>query len=73
MRINLLLFATLKDKVGQATLSLDLTEMATVSDLRKTLAERFPAAESHIAAAVAAVNEDFAQPETTLYKNDSSP
>lgn len=71
MRINLLLFATLKDKVGQATLSLDLTEMATVSDLRKTLAERFPAAESHIAAAVAAVNEDFAQPETTLYEGDS--
>lgn len=34
MRISLLLFATLKDKIGQAKTSLDLNDYATVADAK---------------------------------------
>lgn len=61
MRITVLFFATLRDRVGARQLSLDLDN--TVNDierLRGHLRDRYPAAAENLSAALAAINEEFA-------------
>lgn len=61
MIVQVLLFATLKDKVGAGKFSLDLALLtATVADVRTNLATRYPAAAANLGAAIAAVNEEYA-------------
>lgn len=70
MRISLLLFATLKDKIGQAKTSLDLNDYATVADAKTALIRLHPTAARNIETAVSAVNEEFAQGDTVLHDGD---
>lgn len=60
MIINVLLFATLKDLIGQSRLTLTLPDDSTVADVRQSLALAHPQAEAAIQAAIAAVNQEFA-------------
>jgi MoaE-MoaD fusion protein len=61
MQIKVLLFATLKDVVGKSKLELTLPgEVATVADVRRALVAQHPQLEPHVAAAIAAVNEEYA-------------
>ncbi|NWG15626.1 MAG: molybdopterin converting factor subunit 1 [Chloroflexi bacterium] len=60
MRVNVLLFATLKDIIGQNRLSITLPDDATVEEVKHALAALYPALEAHIAVAVAAVNQEYA-------------
>jgi molybdopterin synthase catalytic subunit len=69
--IHVLLFATVKDKVGQSRLSLDLPDVATVADAKAALSRDFPAAAQNIEAAIAAVNEEFSRPEAPLAAGDT--
>lgn len=71
MRVQVLLFATIKDKVGKSRLTLDLPEAATVADARAALSHDFPAAAQNIGSAIAAVNEEFSQPNATLADGDT--
>jgi MoaE-MoaD fusion protein len=71
MRINILLFATLKDIAGQPRLSLDLAqESATVADVRAALSEKHPAMEENIKAAIASVNQEYAFDEEPVHDGD---
>lgn len=61
MRVTVLFFATLRDRVGARQLNLDLDN--TVNDierLRRHLRERYPAAAENLSIALAAINEEFA-------------
>jgi molybdopterin synthase catalytic subunit len=69
--INVLLFATLKDKIGTNRLSITLPPNCDVAHARLELSARYPAAAPHIAAAIAAVNEEFATPNTPLTDGDT--
>ena len=61
MQVNILLFATLKDIVGQPKLTLTVPgEAATVADVRSALVGEFPKLKDNVAAAIAAVNEEYA-------------
>lgn len=61
MNVKILLFATLKDAIGRGDTSLFLpAPAATVAEVRAALAAQHPALARHLAAAVAAVNEEFA-------------
>lgn len=61
MQINVLLFATLKDIAGRSNLSLDLPgDAATVDEVRQALVTLYPALAANVAAAIAAVNEEYA-------------
>jgi molybdopterin converting factor subunit 1 len=71
VRVQVLLFATVRDKVGQSRLSLDLPDVATVADAKVALCRDFPAAARNIEVAIAAVNEEFSQPDTTLADGDT--
>lgn len=61
MKINVLLFATLKDIVGQNRVTIKLPEGgATVEDVRQVLTGLYPQIEANIRAAISAVNQEYA-------------
>jgi MoaE-MoaD fusion protein len=72
MQVKVLLFATLKDIVGQSSLTLILPDgPATVADVRRTLAGQYPAMKANIDAAIAAVNEEYAQNDEPVNNGDT--
>lgn len=61
MKVNVLLFATLKDLIGEKRLEVSLPEDKTnLSTLRAHLVARFPNAEANLNAANASINQEFA-------------
>jgi molybdopterin synthase catalytic subunit len=70
MRVNILLFATLKDLAGEARFSLDLPESATIADARRILGERHPRMAKNLETAIAALNREFAFPEELINEGD---
>ncbi|MCY3945675.1 MAG: molybdopterin converting factor subunit 1 [Anaerolineaceae bacterium] len=72
MQINVLLFASLGDLAGQRRLTLSLDrENATVADLRDALGLRQPTLREALAAAIAAVNEEYATDAEELSSGDT--
>jgi molybdopterin converting factor subunit 1 len=71
VRVDVLLFATLKDRVGQNRLSLELPEAATVADAKAALSRDFPAAARSIQSAIAAINEEFSPHDSALADGDT--
>lgn len=71
MQVNILLFATLKDRAGTNRLTLDLTlENATVADVRRVLTEQKPSLGALLDAAIAAVNQEYAFPPDPVRDGD---
>jgi molybdopterin synthase catalytic subunit len=63
MKITILLFATLKDLAGRGRLTLTLENpAATIADVRSRLGTEFPHMQKHVAAAIAARNQEYALP-----------
>lgn len=62
MKVQILLFATLKDAAGGSRTELVLDgSRATVADVRAALGERYPAMQRALGTAIAAVNQEFAE------------
>ncbi len=71
MRITVLFFATLRDRVGARQVTLDLdAAVDSVARLRALLAERYPAAADNLSVALAAVNEEFASEQDAISDGD---
>jgi molybdopterin synthase catalytic subunit len=70
MRVNILLFATLKDRAGTNKLTIELADGATISDARDALATAYPALAPHLPTAVAALNQEFADPTDAIQPGD---
>ncbi len=61
MQVKVLLFATLKDRVGQNQLTVRLPgDSSTVADVRDALVALHPALQPNLGTAVSAVNQEFA-------------
>lgn len=58
--VNVHLFARARDLAGTAVVQLDLSDGATVGDVRKQLALRFPALGPLLQRSALAVNNEFA-------------
>lgn len=72
MQVKVLLFATLKDIAGQSKLTLSLTdERPTVADVRRALIVQHPKMQANVEAAIAAVNEEYAQNEDPVKDGDT--
>ena len=72
MQIKVLLFASLGDLAGQRRLTLSLEgNSATVADLRDALGRRQPTLREALAAAIAAVNEEYATDAEELNPGDT--
>lgn len=69
MRVKLLFFATLRDKVGQKVLELELPEGTTVQELKALLAEQYPALRQALGSVLISLNHEYAFDETPLQDN----
>ncbi len=70
MRIDIQLFATLRDRVGARTVSVDIPEGATVAQLVERVAVAYPALARSLPSSIVAVNQEFAFPPTPLKAGD---
>lgn len=65
-----MLFAGVRESVGQREISLDMAEGATVADLRRALSERYPQIQGLAASLSIAVNLEYSPDETVLAPED---
>jgi molybdopterin synthase catalytic subunit len=71
MKVEILLFATLKDLAQTGLLPLELPgDSVTVAELRDALASLFPHMKPNLQTAIAAVNEEFAFPADAVKDGD---
>ncbi len=70
MNLEIKLFATLRDRVGQSTVQLSLDQPATVKDLLEVLSMTHAELAPALPTALVAVNKEFAFPETPLQPAD---
>lgn len=67
--MNVLLFARARDLVGKDRVEISLPANATVADLRRMLAEAFPALRPLLAHSAIAVGEDYARDDAIVPPN----
>ncbi|MGB9669344.1 MAG: molybdenum cofactor biosynthesis protein [Anaerolineales bacterium] len=60
MKINLLYFATYKQRIGKAQEEIEIHEAIKVKDLKKLLIEKYPAVGFHQESTLISVNKEFA-------------
>ncbi len=71
MNVKILLFATLKEIAGENRLIITLPgDQTTIAAIKEALAGRFPRMADNLNAAIAAVNEEYAFPETPVSDGD---
>src|SRR5690348_3985141 len=70
MKVNVKLFAILRDRAGASELALDLADRATVSDAVTALGEKFPAIRALVGRAACAVNRSYVGAATVLREGD---
>lgn len=70
MRLQIRLFASLKDRAGGERLAVTVEEPVTVRHLTEVLAANYPALAPALPTALVAVNQDFAFPETLIEAGD---
>lgn len=68
--LNIFLFATLKELMGQDTAVLKLDFPTTVATIRAELAATYPALAPALPSAIAAVNHEFSQNDTVVKAED---
>jgi molybdopterin synthase catalytic subunit len=70
MTLTVHLFARGRDLAGAGTVAAELPAAATVADLRRALAARFPVLAGLLERSAVAVNHDFAEDDRVLSPGD---
>ena len=70
VRVQVKLFAILREQAGVAATEVELRAPATVADAREALAAKFPAVRDTLARSASAVNRTYAAPTTPLSNGD---
>ncbi|WP_029522936.1 molybdopterin converting factor subunit 1 [Persephonella sp. KM09-Lau-8] len=71
MRIKVLYFSSVKDKIGLPSEDIELTENSTVNDLVKLLSEKYPQIKDTLQNSMFAVNEEYASTDQKLKEGDT--
>jgi molybdopterin converting factor subunit 1 len=66
MKVSLLLFAALREAVGERTLLLELDEGSTVSDLKRRLAVHYPRVGPMLETVVCAIDDEYVPSDESL-------
>ena len=66
MNVKILFFATMKERCGTDVMTLELSNNASVTDLKTMLGEQMPALEKSLPTALVSVNGEFAFPEDQI-------
>jgi molybdopterin synthase catalytic subunit len=70
VRIRILYFASLRQRLGFSEEMIDLPEQATIADLKAEAARSHPEISDSLRTAIASVNRDFALPDQALHETD---
>lgn len=70
MRVDVQLFATLRDRAGARSISVDIADGATVAQLIERIAAAYPALAPSLPSSIVAVNQEFAFPPTPVREGD---
>ena len=70
MNVNVRLFAGLHDLLGQREIRIELADDATVAELRRELARRYPVVTPYLPTLICAVDDEYVDPEHTLKDGD---
>jgi molybdopterin synthase catalytic subunit len=70
MRVDIQLFATLRDRVGAKSISVEIAEGASVGQLLDRIAAAYPALAPALPSSIVAVNQEFAFPPTLIKAHD---
>jgi molybdopterin synthase catalytic subunit len=70
MDIKIRLFATLKDKAGQASITVTIAEPATVQQMLTAVAQQHPALKTSVGSTIVSVNKAFAEADTAVGPHD---
>ena len=70
MKVDVRLFATLKDRAGSNVVSVDIPHDATVSRLMEQIATAYPALARLLPSALVAINQEYAFPPTLINEGD---
>lgn len=70
MILDVKLFATLKDRAGQGSIRVSVSDSANVDDLLQMTAEAYPNLAAALPTALVAVNKAYASPDTKLEPGD---
>lgn len=60
IQVNVLFFATLKDRAGLSQVTMDLPESSQVHHLKELLSQHFPALQDAIPSVLVSINREFA-------------
>ncbi|WP_297455340.1 molybdopterin converting factor subunit 1 [Persephonella sp.] len=71
MRIKVLYFSSIKDKIGMSSENIEMAENSTVYDLIKLLSEKYPQIKDSLKNSMFAVNEEYASTEQELKEGDT--
>jgi molybdopterin synthase catalytic subunit len=70
MRLRLLFFATLRDKLGQKSLELEVGQAMKVGELKALLSQEYPVLKESLQSVLVSVNREFAFDDTPLSEGD---
>lgn len=70
MQVQVLYFASLRDRAGVRQEAIELDDGATLADLKAIVADRHQALQPAIGSAVGSINREFAEPDQTLADGD---
>jgi MoaE-MoaD fusion protein len=70
MKMNVRLFATLKESAGASQVSLEIVEPATVSNLIDELFHQYPTIQPLMQTILVSVNQEYADRTQTIYPGD---
>jgi molybdopterin synthase sulfur carrier subunit len=70
MKLNIRLFASLKELIGGSQVSLELKDPCTVSDLLSELFQIYPSVQSFSKAILVSINQEYADPSQPIAPQD---
>ena len=71
MKVKILYFASLKDKVKKSYEYLDIKEGSSIRELKELLIEKYPEIKDILDKSMVAVNESYVEKDTILNNNDT--
>jgi molybdopterin converting factor subunit 1 len=69
MKIKVVLFAVARDMIDKNSVALELSDSATVSDLKRALVNQYPNLEEIVLRSAFSVNHEYALDQTKLTEN----
>jgi len=71
LKVNLLYFSSIKDRLGKSREEVELPDGSKISDLYKLLEEKYPQIAESLPSVMFAVNEEYADRNTQLKEGDT--